>query len=237
MVDPLLAAQSPVRQDDAVLVDPGLSTVENRCDMFQRGRPLGLRDQLDESPADQLLSPPSEEAAVRLVHERERRVRQIPADKIALILDDAAIPLLALAQGVHDQATIGGDLEHLRDVFEERLTRLLLVCRPVILEVCDVDGTGAPVGQGELRAIQRREILETGRRDLECSEPGAHGDRVSRGPRAFDGPGDIFQTVARGHEIVALQDASTRRERGSVLALASQDLRRGACCLRPWLEW
>ena len=89
VIGPVLPADGAIGQDHGMFVriDPAAQSVDS-------GQHRGARverDHFDESRADQLLTRPVPEAAVGVVDEGQRGIRQEPADQLALRVDDAAV--------------------------------------------------------------------------------------------------------------------------------------------------
>src|SRR4030095_10557040 len=94
IVDPLMPADRAVGSDEFVLVDSDPRILDQRLDVPARHLSSTLRDEVEERAVDQLLPLPAEVAAVCLVDERQRGIRQVAADEVGLRVHDLAVSLL-----------------------------------------------------------------------------------------------------------------------------------------------
>jgi len=81
-----------------MLVGFGVWTEPDRLHVLQGGGAIRLRDEPDEAAADELVAAAAEIAAVGVVDERQRGVRQVAADQLCLGLDHVAVAFLAFPQ-------------------------------------------------------------------------------------------------------------------------------------------
>ena len=137
VVDPVMPADRAIGQRHLVLM--GIHAAADVRNALEHGRPGVRRNKIDELRSEQLLAALVEEATVRVVDERQRRIGQEPADQIALRVDDTPVPRFvvarllfraaaphALNEKTDDQRELGDEdhraADHVRPVqLEERL--------------------------------------------------------------------------------------------------------------------
>ena len=112
-VGPQMPADLPARRDDAVLMGNDGAFRAQRCQAPQNDLEIFVRYERCKFPAYQVLARLVEVSTVGVVHEGEGLIGQIAANQLGLILDDGAVPCLALAQGLLRPHALG-------DVLNER---------------------------------------------------------------------------------------------------------------------
>src|SRR5882724_7476582 len=95
VVSPVLPPDTSVGVEDFVLVlaSPNARVLNERFNMYENGWTRRLWNQLQELHADKLFACFPKIPAVSIIDKRERRVRQVAADKFCLSLHNVSVPL------------------------------------------------------------------------------------------------------------------------------------------------
>lgn len=104
VVRPSLPGRVAAGRDDLLVLLESLSRGRARGQSPQEFVAIGVGQKDRPFRPDELAGPLVEGAAVRLVHERQGRIGQEPANHLGLRLDDVAVSLLALPEFRHHPA-------------------------------------------------------------------------------------------------------------------------------------